>query len=71
MLLRDVSHWMPQGPHQRTLQRLHSEVQMLLYNHRFNAERAARGLPPSTPSGCMAWASWMQKRYRQRARCTA
>lgn len=46
VLLRDVSHWMPQGPHQRTLQRLHSEVQMLLYNHRFNAERAERGLPP-------------------------
>ena len=46
VLLRDVSHWLPQGPHTRTLQRLHSEVQMLLYNHVFNAQRAARGLPP-------------------------
>ena len=46
VLQRDVSHWLPQGPHTRTLQRLHSEVQMLLYNHRFNAERAERGLPP-------------------------
>ena len=46
VLLRDVSHWLPQGPHTRTLQRLHSEVQMLLYNHPFNASRAARGLPP-------------------------
>lgn len=46
VLLRDVSHWMPQGPHARSLQRLHSEVQMLLYNHPFNAQRAERGQPP-------------------------
>lgn len=46
VLLRDVSRWMPQSPHARKLHRLHSEVQMLLYNHRFNAERAERGLPP-------------------------
>lgn len=46
VLLRDVSHWMPQGPHTRKLQRLHSEVQMLLYNHAFNTARAERGQPP-------------------------
>ena len=46
VLLRDVSRWMPQGPHTRKLQRLHSEVQMLLYNHAFNAHRAERSLPP-------------------------
>ena len=46
VLLRDVSRWMPQSPHARKLQRLHSEVQMLLYNHQFNADRAERGLPP-------------------------
>lgn len=46
VLQRDVSRWMPQGPHTRTLQRLHSEVQMLLYNHAFNASRTERGLPP-------------------------
>lgn len=46
VLLRDVSRWMPQSPHARKLHRLHSEVQMLLYNHRFNADRAERSLPP-------------------------
>ena len=46
VLLRDVSTWLPHSAHSRTLHRLHSEVQMLLYNHPFNASRAARGLPP-------------------------
>lgn len=45
VLLQDVSRWLPQGPHARQLQRLHSEVQMLLYNHAFNTQRAQRGLP--------------------------
>lgn len=46
VLLRDVSRWMPDASQNRTLQRLHSEVQMLLYTHAFNDERATRGLPP-------------------------
>lgn len=46
VLLRDVSSWLPHSSHSRTLHRLHSEVQMLLYNHRFNAQRAERGLSP-------------------------
>lgn len=43
---RDVRHWMPRGPHERLLQRLHSEVQMLLYTHAFNDARTARGQLP-------------------------
>lgn len=43
---RDVRHWHPRGPQQHALQRLHSEVQMLLYTHAFNDERAAQGQPP-------------------------
>lgn len=48
MLLRDVRPWMPEpraAQAARTLHRLHSEMQMLLYTHAFNDERAARGLP--------------------------
>ena len=37
---------MPRGPHERLLQRLHSEVQMLLYTHAFNDARTARGQLP-------------------------
>lgn len=43
---RDVRHWLPRGPQERLWQRLHSELQMLLYNHPFNDARTARGLPP-------------------------
>ncbi|MBS0508312.1 MAG: phosphoglycerate mutase [Proteobacteria bacterium] len=43
---RDVRPWLADGPGARTLQRLHSEVQMLLYTHPFNDARAAQGLPP-------------------------
>ena len=46
VLLRDVTPWLPQSGAARTLHRLHSEVQMLLYNHPFNAERTARGQLP-------------------------
>ena len=46
VLLRDVRAWMPDAKQARTLHRLHSEMQMLLYTHAFNDERAARGLPP-------------------------
>ena len=42
---RDVRAWMPQGAQARLAQRLHSEVQMLLYTHAFSAARAAQGLP--------------------------
>ncbi|MGD9774268.1 phosphoglycerate mutase [Diaphorobacter sp.] len=45
VLLRDVRPWMPDVRAARTLHRLHSEMQMLLYTHAFNDERAARGLP--------------------------
>lgn len=45
-LLRDVRHWSPEAGQHRTLQRLHSEVQMLLYNHPLNDARIERGLPP-------------------------
>ncbi|MBV7543607.1 phosphoglycerate mutase [Acidovorax sp. sic0104] len=48
VLLRDVRAWMPDAraePAARTLHRLHSEMQMLLYTHAFNDERTARGLP--------------------------
>ncbi|MFN7856972.1 MAG: phosphoglycerate mutase [Acidovorax sp.] len=48
VLLRDVRAWMPHSTDPaaaRTLHRLHSEMQMLLYTHAFNDERAERGLP--------------------------
>lgn len=45
VLLRDVRAWMPHAQQARTLHRLHSEMQMLLYTHAFNDERTARGLP--------------------------
>ena len=48
VLCRDVRTWMPQGTDKqatRTLQRLFSEVQMLLYTHAFNDERTNQGLP--------------------------
>jgi hypothetical protein len=46
VLLRDVTPWMPAAATARPLHRLHSEVQMLLYNAAFNDQRAARGLAP-------------------------
>jgi len=48
VLLRDVRPWMPEpraARTARTLHRLHSEMQMLLYTHAFNDERSAQGLP--------------------------
>lgn len=48
VLGRDVRHWLPplaSSDAARRLQRLHSEVQMLLYTHPFNAAREAQGLP--------------------------
>ena len=44
VLLRDVRAWMPDVKQARTLHRLHSEMQMLLYTHAFNEERSAQGL---------------------------
>src|SRR6218665_2226600 len=56
VLLRDLRSWLPReldpdrGPTDahpaRRLQRLHSEMQMLLYTHPLNDARAERGLPP-------------------------
>lgn len=43
VVLRDASLWLPQT---QPFQRLHSEAQMLLYNHPFNDKREAQGLPP-------------------------
>lgn len=43
---RDVRRWLPDAKTARTVNRLHSEVQMLLYTHAFNDSRGARGLPP-------------------------
>lgn len=43
---RDVRPWMPRGQHGTLVQRLHSEVQMLLYTHPWCEERAERGLLP-------------------------
>ena len=40
---RDVRAWMPRGPRATEVQRLHSEVQMLLYTHAFSEARAAAG----------------------------
>jgi hypothetical protein len=45
VLQRDVRAWMPDANDARTLHRLHSEMQMLLYTHRFNEDRSERGLP--------------------------
>lgn len=46
VVLRDASPWLPTLHSARTLYRLQSEVQMLLYTHRFNQERTEHGLQP-------------------------
>lgn len=43
---RDVSHWKPRGAYAGRLQRLHGEVQMLLYEHAFNDARSRAGQLP-------------------------
>ncbi|OAD84872.1 phosphoglycerate mutase [Comamonas thiooxydans] len=43
---RDVRPWMPEPIQGAIIQRLQTELQMLLYTHVFNDQRAARGLPP-------------------------
>jgi len=43
---RDVRAWLPDAAQARTLHRLHSEMQMLLYTHPFNDLRSAHGRPP-------------------------
>ena len=43
---RDVQSWLPRGANATTVQRLQAEMQMLLYHHPLNDERAARGLAP-------------------------
>ena len=46
---RDVRPWLlktEQAPQAKLLQRLQSEMQMLLYTHPFTERRAERGLPP-------------------------
>jgi hypothetical protein len=40
---QQVKEWLPQGPHARTLQRLQSEMQMLLYQHPVNDLRSQQG----------------------------
>ncbi|NMM84974.1 phosphoglycerate mutase [Rhodococcus sp. SRB_17] len=46
VLHRDVRAWLPASAQAAGLRRLHSEMQMLLYTHAFNAAREARSLPP-------------------------
>ena len=72
VLLRDVTPWMPAGPASRTLHRLHSEVQMLLYNAPFNDRRAERGLAPINAfwlhgAGALSTAELATVRQRQSA----
>lgn len=43
---QNVKGWLPQTREARPLQRLQSEMQMLLYTHLVNDARIARGLPP-------------------------
>lgn len=43
---RHVASWMPHGTSAARLQRLQSEMQMLLYTHPVNDARAERGVPP-------------------------
>jgi len=46
VLGRDLRAWLPRAGQASTWQRLHSEMQMLLYTHPFNEVRTARGLLP-------------------------
>ena len=43
---RAIDQWMPRSPEGRTLRRLQQEMQMLLYTHPVNDERARGGLLP-------------------------
>lgn len=43
---QSVDAWLPRGPHARTLRRLQSEMQMLLYTQPLNEERERGGLLP-------------------------
>jgi hypothetical protein len=43
---RAIDGWIPRAPEARTVRRLQQEMQMLLYTHDVNEERAQRGLPP-------------------------
>lgn len=43
---RNVDAWLAADPRARLVRRLQNEVQMLLYTHRLNAEREARGERP-------------------------
>jgi hypothetical protein len=43
---RQVEHWLPTDDKATALRRLHSEMQMLLYNHPLNDDRVAHRLPP-------------------------
>ena len=43
---RAIDDWIPRSPEARTLRRLQQEMQMLLYTHDVNEQRAQSGLPP-------------------------
>lgn len=43
---RNVASWMPRGTSAAHLQRLQSEMQMMLYTHPVNDARTERGVPP-------------------------
>lgn len=42
---RNIAGWTPRGPNATRLQRLQTEMQMLLYHHPVNDARTARGVP--------------------------
>lgn len=72
VLLRDVTPWIPSAATARLLHRLHSEVQMLLYNAPFNDRRAERGLEPINAfwlhgAGALSGAELAAVRQRQTA----
>jgi hypothetical protein len=50
---QNVQHWMPEHPAARPLQRLQSEMQMLLYNHPVNDARDARRQHTTAQDHCL------------------
>lgn len=55
---RDVAAWLPRSPAARTVRRLQSEMQMLLYTDPVNAERERQGQLPVNSfwiGGCGQW----------------
>ena len=64
---RDVRAWMPNPREARTLHRLQSEMQMLLYTHPFNDARTAQGLPAVHEGSPEEFEDQRQHQHRQHA----